>query len=464
MYQVLIADDEPSVSRSLYLSIDWAKYNCKIAGIANNGKEALAIIEKMPIDIAILDIRMPDINGLELCDILNNQYPNIAKIIISGYAEFSYAQKAMIYGVQGYCLKPLDYVEVVKYLLKSIHNLQENPISDNTDKLLDAIESMDSYSIIDILSNEGLTQSSFYIAVSTGEKPFDIVRKNGISIRLGRNQYGYIMGSPLPEDQLNIISREAYILCVSFLPKAVTPKDIISAFDECTNMAYQYFINPNCHINSRTASSSVALILSNAAKICSYGNHNKIIDFLQKIATTNFMSIFDIRSALQLCNTVYSSPIFQDIQSDYYVYSFKQLVSEYGTLDNMLRVLQELIKETQTDISDIDISNNSYLQLMKYIQNNYMNDISLTDVASALHMNPNYVSQMFKRENGVTFTRYITNLRIKEAKDLLQTTDLTISDIAVQVGFNDYFYFLKTFKKLTKKTPSQFRHLVTNEL
>lgn len=72
-------------------------------------------------------------------------------------------------------------------------------------------------------------------------------------------------------------------------------------------------------------------------------------------------------------------------------------------------------------------------------------------------MNPNYISQMFKRETGITFTHYITELRINDAKLLLTSSNTSILDISIKVGYNDYFYFLRIFKKVTGKTPSQWR-------
>lgn len=91
-----------------------------------NGYEAIGIAERKEIDIAILDIRMPGVNGLELCGLLKNKNTKIQIIIISGYAEFEYAQKAIGYGVVGYCLKPLEYSEISKYLLKAVHNMTKD--------------------------------------------------------------------------------------------------------------------------------------------------------------------------------------------------------------------------------------------------------------------------------------------------------------------------------------------------
>lgn len=76
--------------------------------------EALCLGRRKKADIIITDIRMPGLNGLELCEKLHEANPNIQIILISGYADFSYAQRAIQLGVLGYCLKPVD----IQYLQK----------------------------------------------------------------------------------------------------------------------------------------------------------------------------------------------------------------------------------------------------------------------------------------------------------------------------------------------------------
>lgn len=74
-----------------------------------------------------------------------------------------------------------------------------------------------------------------------------------------------------------------------------------------------------------------------------------------------------------------------------------------------------------------------------------------------MKMNANYVSRLFKKETGTTFAYYITQKRIEDAKELLTTTKKPLTDIAMEVGFNDTFHFIKTFKKFMGMTPGQYR-------
>ncbi|THF76703.1 response regulator [Cohnella fermenti] len=109
MLNVLIVDDKPAVIEGLREMIPWSDIDARIAGEASNGQEALAIaLDERP-DIVITDIRMPELDGLQLCEILSHKLPNTAFIILSAYQDFGYAQSAIRFGVKDYILKPIDY-------------------------------------------------------------------------------------------------------------------------------------------------------------------------------------------------------------------------------------------------------------------------------------------------------------------------------------------------------------------
>lgn len=105
--------------------IDWEQYGTQVAYTALTGEQAYDILTTSTPDIAILDIRMPGYSGLELSHIISQSKLKTQVIIVSGYAEFSYAQKAIQYGVLGYCLKPVEYDEITSLLLKAVRNLQK---------------------------------------------------------------------------------------------------------------------------------------------------------------------------------------------------------------------------------------------------------------------------------------------------------------------------------------------------
>ncbi|MFJ5715829.1 response regulator [Neobacillus sp. NPDC093127] len=96
-------------------------------------------------------------------------------------------------------------------------------------------------------------------------------------------------------------------------------------------------------------------------------------------------------------------------------------------------------------------------QVIEYIKTKLPGDITLTDAAAAVHLNPCYLSQLFKQQMNQTFLDYVLKLRMDEAERLLAHTSLRISEIAYRLGYLDLSYFSNSFKRIKRKTPSEFR-------
>ena len=95
--------------------------------------------------------------------------------------------------------------------------------------------------------------------------------------------------------------------------------------------------------------------------------------------------------------------------------------------------------------------------ITRYLQEHLAEEISLSVLAEQFHLNPQYISQLFKSEIGVNFLAYLTNIRMEKAKKLLLSTSLSIAEVAEQSGYGDYRVFTKAFKKSEGITPSQYR-------
>lgn len=95
--------------------------------------------------------------------------------------------------------------------------------------------------------------------------------------------------------------------------------------------------------------------------------------------------------------------------------------------------------------------------ITRYLQEHLAEEISLSVLAEQFHLNPQYISQLFKSEIGVNFLVYLTNIRMEKAKKLLLSTALSIAEVAEQSGYGDYRVFTKVFKKSEGITPSQYR-------
>lgn len=96
-------------------------------------------------------------------------------------------------------------------------------------------------------------------------------------------------------------------------------------------------------------------------------------------------------------------------------------------------------------------------QVQQFISSNLSRDISLTDAAALVHLNPSYLSQLFKQQTGGKFVDYVIEMRMEEARKLLIKTSLRVSEIAERLGYGDISYFSSTFKKLTGCSPLEYR-------
>ena len=112
MYKVIIVEDENIIRKGLVYSVPWTDLNCTVVGEASNGVEGVELISEKNPEIVILDINMPVMDGLEMLEKTYEHY-NYSAIILSGYSDFEYAQRAIHYGVKGYLLKPLQMDELI---------------------------------------------------------------------------------------------------------------------------------------------------------------------------------------------------------------------------------------------------------------------------------------------------------------------------------------------------------------
>lgn len=95
--------------------------------------------------------------------------------------------------------------------------------------------------------------------------------------------------------------------------------------------------------------------------------------------------------------------------------------------------------------------------ITRYLQEHLSDEMSLSVLAEEFHLNPQYISQLFKNEIGVNFLSYLTNIRMEKAKKLLLSTSLSVAEVAEKSGYGDYRVFTKVFKKSDGITPSQYR-------
>lgn len=150
------------------------------------------------------------------------------------------------------------------------------------------------------------------------------------------------------------------------------------------------------------------------------------------------------------CNLILEEDWSKD---DYQPLSFELLLS--------LLMVQtfRLVKNNTTVISNATKLNETIATILRYVNNRYNTEITLSRLATQVHMTPNYISFLFRKHLNTTFTDYLLSIRISKACDFLCKTDMTITEIAQKCGFNSLNHFCKSFKKSLGVSPATFRKI-----
>lgn len=129
----------------------------------------------------------------------------------------------------------------------------------------------------------------------------------------------------------------------------------------------------------------------------------------------------------------------------------------YEEFGNCIDNLKISLFQRQTSTQDSPKEERTIHGITRFLQEHLTKEISLSVLAEEFHLNPQYISQLFKSEIGVNFLTYLTNIRMEQAKKLLLTTSLSVAEISEQSGYGDYRVFTKVFKKSEGISPSQYR-------
>lgn len=113
MYKLLVVDDETKIRNGICNYFPWNEIGFEIVGEAKNGRQALDFILKQHVDVVLSDIKMPVMTGIELAQELYSRKNKTKVVFLTGYKEFEYAQKALVYGVKSYIIKPTKYEELL---------------------------------------------------------------------------------------------------------------------------------------------------------------------------------------------------------------------------------------------------------------------------------------------------------------------------------------------------------------
>ena len=144
--------------------------------------------------------------------------------------------------------------------------------------------------------------------------------------------------------------------------------------------------------------------------------------------------------------------------------SESQLTAQIKTKIILLQFIFEMWKKGFIIENDTSGRNTVEKEMVSYIQQNYTGKISLKEFGEQFHLSEKYISRYFKEHFHITLSQYVTYLRLEHAKQLLQDTDIPVTEVAMQSGYQNVSYFIRSFKKTYEISPLKYRNNMLTEI
>ena len=463
MFSVIIADDEPWAIFGLTKLIDWESQGFSIAATAQDGIEALELIERLKPDLLISDIRMPGLDGLEVVRKLREASPSTAVILVTGYSDFSYAQEAIRHGVFDYLVKQVKKSELIA-ALERVKAHFENQASLDWDVYFSILEEGSARSVKDCLAllKADCPQYCNVLTCLCQKLPdTPMIRRTflndqtTVTLRTGSNKVLMIVCQDQPDrpffPQANDgISWEAvgssgvfstdlefyelYRRSEMAMMTAVVQKKKYVLYDGAIPAGLDYILGEFSASLRRKDRESILL------------QYHTILDFAVRLSFDNLVEIAN-RMIAQIREYKFGAYEALELRHE-------MLISPASPVEELFSPIERCLASENEKSS---CAPSQIMRITEYIDNHYTEELRITDLARQFFISSNYLSILLKRETGSTFTEHIISKRITLAKQLLAQTDTPIQDIVEQVGYKEYSCFIKLFKKHTGMTPYIYR-------
>lgn len=394
MYKALIADDEDIIRRGIayFLKKD---PEIEVVAQAEDGEMALELAAEHLPDLLFVDINMPLLNGLEFIEKLEGILKNAVIIVITGYDDFKYAQKALRLGVFDYLLKPImentfyDAVDRAKEQLgrrkKQVKYLEWARVLVEKNRPALIAEFLEGW----LNGHFSETEVEERIAALSLELPKDF----GVTLIHLEDKDNAEIGGEWDDDLL---------------------------FYAAENIAEEVFQSFQPVSACRNAGGDLVLISACTPREEWLAAGERLARLLQQYLPV------DVAIAHK------GAGEFSDLPGAY-----------EAAMDEMRALL-----ETPQLVRDVK----------HYIEENFsMEAFSLTDAADYTHVSPQHLSRVFRQSTGITFMDYITRVRIRKAIELLADEDLKMYEIAERVGYSSQHYFSSAFKKVLGVSPMEYK-------
>lgn len=504
MFRILIVDDETPIREWLVHTICSNRPDY-LTESAKNGLEALEKCKTVSYDLIVMDIRMPHMNGLELLEALYELCPDTTAIVLSSYDDYNYVRNAFKYHAVDYLLKAeIDSQKLLtavdNYYTKK--NTVQNP-SDLAAKLKDFLSCANSPCSENREASPGLDSDLGF------QEMF-----SSFSQYMPQNPYFcFLLKMPgnagFAKPYLPIAEDVHQAFC---LP--VDDNIFLACFGLATQTSLLYLMQTQAmYLNKLQTYNSFSLLIYSEIfytkenlppclrylyaqrDLDFYGIHygrvqpvpeslclqmnKRYIDIVEQIQNRHYEEVLlqseallqfaeevrypDVDSLKLLCAKLCESACLSSCRlnlSDYHDYA--QNLSPRLTASGSIAQLRQLLFAHLRSFHSQPDSGNSFLlnrisRAAAFMEEHYMDNISLASVADELHISPEYLSRTFKKQTGTNFNNYLNNIRLQHALELLKDYGLPISEIAMQTGFQSPAYFSKCFKSAFGLSPQQWK-------
>lgn len=518
MYKIILVDDERPILDMMENYIDWGKMSAYIVATAHNGQNALNKIESLQPDIVFTDVKMPVMDGIELCKQVHTRFPEIQIIFLSGYNEFEYACAALQYGACGYLLKPIDPDEVAEIMKKACQRREEQKDLQNS-LLSTANEYMRELlqlggRLLPGLSNEVVSIYNRHLGLSPDNDKFDFVfitidEYSLLSMETRDADAGFeefstverleLFIAGLPNDFRGVLSklRDGQWLFITSSANCADYKEWRNRNSEAQRWISLFFTSKPQPLSAFTMRFSELLSIRKqmvfafgTGLITEIWEKNQIHYDCHPLPSTEHLiaaiqqnrrdkvenwldEFYDsaliggaINQAISETLSVFES-IFSGVAANnrYLQNSIEQDAQFLDRLSHMeslqsIKLLMHQFLSMVLDALEAPIPEHHIeivRQICSIVQLEYNQALSLDTLAERVFLSPNYLSTIFKENTGKTLVEYITEVRMKNACRMLSETNVKVHEIARCVGYESPSYFGSVFLKRTGLTPNQYR-------
>lgn len=515
MIKVLIVDDEPKLREGLRVFIDWESLGYYVVDTAVNGNDALEKYKQYQPDLVIADIRMPGMDGLQLIERLRELDPKLHILILSGYADFDYARKAITQRADGYLLKPVDEDELINYLhiiQKEIQNEQMSEQWDNVTKEWNR-ESFIQALLTDAQNEEPAVLSkqaakldllwktyqvmlvSLHLEEETDTNP-TLLLKRKLFETFESTGRGYVfqlhaqIGVLLKEPILGVEMEEVYLsireamdeLRIDFSAALGTKEYSLDTLSHSYSVARE--LNKNhFFLGSGKLLSVDAVSDMERKEVAQEQEANEVSEQLfyaidvgnseamkslvrctgQSMVSKNFTERQIKRKFVEILTAILSKGIKQstELQSrskEYYdfltgIYTARTLEALYENTDFFLQQMMNQLGDSGKH-REVKI-------MLDLIHRNFSDNLKLETLSGVFNYNSAYLGKLFKNVTGEYFNTYLDKVRIEKAKKLL-AEGYKVYQVAEKVGYTNVDYFHSKFRKYVGTSPTAYRKKVSN--